>query len=387
MAEELSVTGLPMGERTSEDLASGLVAAGRERGYLTTEQIAASLEEVELTAEGVRELHAQLVEAGVDVVSEAETTDVSANGVAPVEGVAAASDEAGTTVASNGAAPIGRPDLTVEPGVDSLRLYLHAIGRVELLTADQEVVLAQRIERGDVDAKRQMVEANLRLVVSIAKGYVGRGLSFLDLIQEGSLGLIRAVEKFDHRRGFKFSTYATWWIRQAVTRAIADKSRTIRIPVHVNEKLTRVRAVERSLVQDLGREPEPAEVAAELGLDLAEVRELMGLGSAPVSLEAPIGDDGSGRVADIVPDESTEGPFERATDVLQREGLDRALRLLTERERTVIELRYGLTGKEPLTLEQIGQAFGITRERVRQIESNSLRKLKRLPQAQSLREG
>ena len=296
-------------------------------------------------------------------------------------------DGGGTNGGAAPAAPIGPPDLTVEPGVDSLRLYLHAIGRVELLTAEQEVVLAQRIERGDMRAKQQMVEANLRLVVSIAKGYVGRGLSFLDLIQEGSLGLIRAVEKFDHRRGFKFSTYATWWIRQAVTRAIADKSRTIRIPVHVNEKLTRVRAVERSLVQDLGREPEPHEVADELGLDVAEVRELMGLGAAPVSLEAPIGDDGNGRVADIVPDDSTEGPFERATDVLQREGLDRALRLLTDRERTVIELRYGLTGREPLTLEQIGRDFGITRERVRQIESNSLRKLKRLPQAQSLREG
>ena len=394
MAEELQVSELPQGEQEGERLRSSLVAIGRERGYITTEQVATALEEVELTAEGVRELHAQLVEAGIDVIGE---------GAAPLAGAdAPAADEiaggiSGPTpldvAAANGstnglAAPgsVTAPDLGVEPGVDSLRLYLHAIGRVELLTAQGEVELAKRIERGDMNAKRQMVEANLRLVVSIAKGYVGRGLSFLDLIQEGSLGLIRAVEKFDHRRGYKFSTYATWWIRQAVTRAIADKSRTIRIPVHVNEKLSRVRSVERSLVQDLGREPEPGEVARELGMKVSEVRELMGLGNAPISLEAPLGDDGSGQLADLVPDDSTESPFERATDSLQREGLDRALRLLTDRERSVIELRYGLTGKDPLTLEQIGTDMGITRERVRQIESNSLRKLKRLPQAQVLRE-
>ena len=363
--EELQVTEAPAGDRPSEDLGSALVAVGRERGYVTAEQVAEALEEVDLSAEAVRELHAHLLDAGVEVLAEAPGT----NGDGPT-------DDASAAV----------PDLAVEPGVDSLRLYLHAIGRVELLTAGMEVALAKRIERGDVHAKQQMVEANLRLVVSIAKGYAGRGLSLLDLIQEGSLGLIRAVEKFDYRRGYKFSTYATWWIRQAVTRAIADKSRTIRIPVHVNEKLARVRSVERSLVQDLGREPEPAEVAAELGLGLAEVRELMGFGNAPVSLEAPLGEDGSGRVADLVPDGATDGPFESATDALQREGLKRALSLLTDRERTVIELRYGLTGREPLTLEQIGRDFGITRERVRQIESNSLRKLKRLPQAQSLRE-
>ncbi len=378
MEEELQADGLSSGEQPSEELGATLVALGRERGYLTSEQLASALEEAELTAEGVNELRAHLVGAGIEVVAE----DAVVAAGAGMNGGGRATNGGG----ADGAGTVGAPDLTVEPGIDSLRQYLHSIGRVQLLTAEQEVGLAQRIERGDMDAKRQMVEANLRLVVSIAKGYVGRGLSFLDLIQEGSLGLIRAVEKFDHRRGFKFSTYATWWIRQAVTRAIADKSRTIRIPVHVNEKLSRVRSAERSLVQDLGREPEPAEVAAEIGLELAEVRELMGLATAPVSLEAPLGDDGSGRVADLVPDNSSEGPFERATDSLQREGLDRALRLLTERERTVIELRYGLTGQEPLTLEQIGRDFGITRERVRQIESNSLRKLKRLPQAQSLRE-
>jgi RNA polymerase primary sigma factor len=365
MAEELQQTVEVNGDRPSDDLAGLLIAAGRERGYVTVEQVTAALEEVELGEDGIGDLPSHLADAGVEVLGDAAAGE---NGSADAPPVASA------------------PELTVDPGVDSLRLYLHAIGQVSLLTADGEVALAKRIERGDMIAKRQMVEANLRLVVSIAKGYVGRGLSFLDLIQEGSLGLIRAVEKFDYRRGYKFSTYATWWIRQAVTRAIADKSRTIRIPVHVNEKLARVRSVERGLVQDLGREPEPHEVAAEVGLELAEVRELMGIGSAPVSLEAPIGDDGNGSVADLVPDESTESPFERATDSMQREGLDRALGLLTDRERKVIELRYGLTGAEPLTLEQIGRDFGITRERVRQIESNSLRKLKRLPQAQVLRE-
>ncbi len=378
MAEELQVDGLPSGELRSEALGSALIALGRERGFLTAGQIAGALEEVELSAEGVSELHERIAAEGVDVVDDDAPADGGSERPAPRgDGVAAG---------AIGTGAVGAPDLTVEPGLDSLRQYLNSIGRVQLLTAEQEVELARRIERGDIDAKRRMVEANLRLVVSIAKGYVGRGLSFLDLIQEGSLGLIRAVEKFDHRRGFKFSTYATWWIRQAVTRAIADKSRTIRIPVHVNEKLLRVRGAERTLVQGLGREPEPAEVAAEVGLEVREVRELMGLASPMVSLEAPLGDDGSGRVADLVPDDTTEGPFERATDSLQREGLDRALRLLSERERTVIELRYGLTGNDPLTLEQIGRDFGITRERVRQIESNSLRKLKRLPQAQVLRE-
>jgi RNA polymerase primary sigma factor len=394
MAEEIGATELPQAEQEGDRLSASLIDAGRERGYLTVEQVASALEEVELTADGVRELHATLVEAGVELIAESaaplDSRDSAQEDPAALLGSAPRSLDVahanGTTPGLEPPGSVAAPDLTVEPGVDSLRLYLHAIGRVALLTADREVDLAKRIERGDMDAKRQMVEANLRLVVSIAKGYVGRGLSFLDLIQEGSLGLIRAVEKFDYRRGYKFSTYATWWIRQAVTRAIADKSRTIRIPVHVNEKLSRVRSVERSLVQDLGREPEPAEIAAQLGMGVAEVRELMGFANAPVSLEAPIGADGDGQVADLVPDDTADGPFERATDSLQREGLRRALRLLTDRERDVIEMRYGLTGRDPLTLEQIGADMGITRERVRQIETNSLRKLKRLPQTQVLRE-
>ena len=228
----------------------GLIALGRERGYLTFEQIAATLEEVEVTKEQVSGLHAHLVEHGVEVIAE--------------DGVSAYKEQRAEETNGAGQAKAAELDLTVEPSLDSLRLYLRSIGQVDLLTAAQEVELAKRIERGDMLAKRQMVEANLRLVVSIAKGYLGRGLSFLDLIQEGSLGLIRAVEKFDYRRGYKFSTYATWWIRQAVTRAIADKARTIRIPVHMVEKLNRVAHVERQLVQRLGREPEPAEIAAEL---------------------------------------------------------------------------------------------------------------------------
>jgi RNA polymerase primary sigma factor len=353
----------------SEELRA-LVAQGRERGYLTFEEISATLEEVEVTKEQVQGLHGHLIEHGVDVIAE--------------DGVSAYKESKGES--QPGQSKKAELDLTVEPSLDSLRLYLRSIGRVELLTADQEIELAKRIERGDMSAKRHMVEANLRLVVSIAKGYLGRGLSFLDLIQEGSLGLIRAVEKFDYRRGYKFSTYATWWIRQAVTRAIADKARTIRIPVHMVEKLNRVAHVERQLVQRLGREPEPAEIAAELKITVREVRDILRVAQMPVSLEKPIGDEEESELGDFVADDQTEEPFEAATENLQREDIQRALNALPERERQVIELRYGLRGHEPLTLEEVGRAFGVTRERVRQIENNTLKKLKQLPEAQPLRE-
>ena len=350
----------------------GLIALGRERGYLTFEQIANTLEEVEVTKEQITALHAHLMEQGVEVLAE--------------QGVDAYKEARAEE--SNGAAAKKGPDLdlTVEPSLDSLRLYLRSIGRVDLLTAAQEVQLAKRIERGDMIAKRQMVEANLRLVVSIAKGYLGRGLSFLDLIQEGSLGLIRAVEKFDYRRGYKFSTYATWWIRQAVTRAIADKARTIRIPVHMVEKLNRVTHVERQLVQSLGREPEPFEIAAELRWPLEEVRDILRVSQLPVSLEKPVGDEDESELGDFVADEEVAQPFEEASEHLQREGVRRALDVLPERERQVIELRYGLSGLEPLTLEEVGRTFGVTRERIRQIETNTLKKLRALPEAQMLRE-
>jgi RNA polymerase primary sigma factor len=347
-----------------------LIALGRERGYLTFEEIATTLEEVDVTKEQVGGLHAHLIEHGVEVIAE--------------DGVSAYKEQ--RAEASNGGPKKPELDLTVEPSLDSLRLYLRSIGKVDLLTAEQEVSLAKRIERGDMSAKRQMVEANLRLVVSIAKGYLGRGLSFLDLIQEGSLGLIRAVEKFDYRRGYKFSTYATWWIRQAVTRAIADKARTIRIPVHMVEKLNRVANVERQLVQRLGREPEPAEIAAELRWPLAEVREILRVAQLPVSLEKPVGDEDESELGDFVADDAVAEPFEEASEHLQREGVRRALDALPERERQVIQLRYGLSGMEPLTLEEVGETFGVTRERIRQIENNTLKKLQRLPEAQMLRE-
>jgi RNA polymerase primary sigma factor len=280
---------------------------------------------------------------------------------------------------------VPRLDLSVELSLDSLRLYLRAIGRVPLLTAEQEVLLAKRVERGDVAAKSQMIEANLRLVVSIAKPHLGRGLSFLDLIQEGSLGLIRAVEKFDYRRGFKFSTYATWWIRQAVTRAIADKARTIRMPVHMVERLNRVVLVERRLVQQLAREPRAEEIAAELELTTAEVREIRRMAQLPVSLEKPIGEQEDAKLADFVEDELAESPFEEAAVSLLCMEVEQALSALPERERQLIELRFGLHGGQPQTLEEVGRAFGVTRERARQIENKTLKTLASLPEAQGLK--
>ena len=356
-----------------------LIAEGQERGLLTFEQIATALEEVEVSKEQVTELHAYLEGEGIDVVGADGKLATSEGGRFEP---AAGRQETKTPDAPR------KPeiDLTVEPSLDSLRLYLRSIGRVQLLTADREVALAQRIERGDLLAKQEMVEANLRLVVSIAKGYLGRGLSFLDLIQEGSLGLIRAVEKFDYRRGYKFSTYATWWIRQAVTRAIADKGRTIRIPVHMVEKLNKVVHVERQLVQELGREPTPEEIAKQLECTSREVREILRMAQQPVSLEKPIGEEEESELGDFVEDESAESPFETASTNLRKENVRRALDALPQREREVIEMRFGLTGARPYTLEEVGRAFNVTRERIRQIENHTLKKLESLPEAQRLRD-
>jgi RNA polymerase primary sigma factor len=364
---------------TESDELRPLIAEGQERGFLTFAQIESCLEEVEVTKEQMQELHTYLDDQGIDVVGSDGRLAKSEGG--SVEATAAAAAEP---------APEQRKkveiDLTVEPSLDSLRLYLRSIGKVSLLTAEQEVQLARRIERGDMSAKQQMIEANLRLVVSIAKSYLGRGLTFLDLIQEGSMGLIRAVEKFDYRRGYKFSTYATWWIRQAVTRAIADKGRTIRIPVHMVEKLNKVVHVERQLVQQLGREPTPDEIALELETTVREVRDVMRMAQQPISLEKPIGEEEESELGDFVEDHTAESPFEQAAEHLRRENLRRALAALPEREREVIEMRFGLSGERPYTLEEVGRAFNVTRERIRQIENHTLKKLEALPEAQRLRD-
>ncbi len=348
-----------------------LVEQGQEKGFLTYDEIVPALEDVELTKEQIEDFFAYLVDHSIELVEGEQHKSLPHEQPPP-----APEDEK--------APP--KLDLTVEPSLDSLRLYLREIGKVPLLTADQEVALAKRIERGDMAAKKHMIEANLRLVVSIAKGYLGRGLSFLDLIQEGSLGLIRAVEKFDYRKGYKFSTYATWWIRQAVTRAIADKARTIRIPVHMVEKLNKVVHIERQLVQRLGREPRPEEIADELEMSCEEVREILRMAQLPVSLEKPIGEEEESALGDFVPDEMAESPFDTASTSLRREDIELALSSLPERERKVIELRFGLSGEQPATLEEVGRAFGVTRERIRQIENNTLKKLESLPEAQALRD-
>ncbi|MBA3366276.1 MAG: sigma-70 family RNA polymerase sigma factor [Actinobacteria bacterium] len=346
-----------------------LVQDGQEKGLLTYDEIASGLEDVDLTKEQIEDFYTYLIDHSIELVEGEQHKHL------PHEQPALAEEEKGPKL-----------DLTVEPSLDSLRLYLREIGKVALLTADQEVYLAKRIERGDMAAKTQMIEANLRLVVSIAKSYLGRGLSFLDLIQEGSLGLIRAVEKFDYRKGYKFSTYATWWIRQAVTRAIADKARTIRIPVHMVEKLNKVVHIERHLVQRLGREPQPEEIAAELEITTEEVREILRMSQLPVSLEKPIGEEEESELGDFVQDDQAESPFDTASLSLRREDIDRALDSLPERDRKVIELRYGLRGEPASTLEEVGRAFGVTRERIRQIENNTLKRLESLPEAQGLKD-
>jgi len=377
------------------DELKALAASGRERGYLTFDAVAEAVSELDVNQGQVEELNSWLTEQGIELISQEESelrggdedgTSANLNGGGEIEDPDAIEPDPIPAAANPASATVAAGEAGSDANLDSLPLYLRSIGQVELLTAQQEVELAKRIERGDMEAKRQMVEANLRLVVSIAKGYLGRGLSFLDLIQEGSLGLIRAVEKFDYRRGYKFSTYATWWIRQAVTRAVADKSRSIRIPVHMVEKLNRVHFVERQLVQDLGREPEAQEIAAELDWSVQEVRDVWRVSQTPVSLEKPVGEGEETELVDLVRDENQMEPFDEASLNLRSEGVRRVLNSLPEREREVLIMRYGLGGMNPRTLEECGEAFGVTRERVRQIETSTLRKIKSLPEAQGLRE-
>jgi len=390
----------------------GVIAEGQDKGFLAAETLVTALEEAELSPQQTQDLFSYLEEHGIDVIGSGDAAtelhpQLTAIGVGVGEVVKdplseAASDSSMEDSEENEEEErdeqiqglharleeLKRPevDLTVEPSLDSLRLYLRSIGRVPLLSAEEEVSLAKRIERGDVAAKQHMVEANLRLVVLIAKGYVGRGLTLLDLIQEGSLGLIRAVEKFDYRRGYKFSTYATWWIRQAVTRSLADKGRTIRIPVHMVERLNKLIHAERRLIQQLGREPSPAELADELEVTVREVRDIMRITQQPISLEKPVGEEDDSALADFVEDVSAESPFEIASEALRRENVMRVLACLPRREREVIEMRYGIVGGRSRTLEEVGRAFNITRERVRQIENRTLKKLQTLPEAQQLRE-
>ena len=280
-------------------------------------------------------------------------------------------------------------DLSVPEGVsieDPVRMYLKEIGKVSLLTADEEIELAKRMEQGDEDAKKRLAEANLRLVVSIAKRYVGRGMLFLDLIQEGNLGLIKAVEKFDYRKGYKFSTYATWWIRQAITRAIADQARTIRIPVHMVETINKLIRVSRQLLQELGREPTPEEIAEELDMNVDRVREILKISQEPVSLETPIGEEEDSHLGDFIQDDNVPVPADAAAFTLLKEQLIEVLGTLTEREQKVLRLRFGLDDGRARTLEEVGKEFNVTRERIRQIEAKALRKLRHPSRSRKLKD-
>jgi RNA polymerase primary sigma factor len=347
-----------IGEVLETDEAKALLETGREAGSLTTEEIARALAELELDAAQIDEFYGALEELQIEVV------DSNAEEVEREEPAAEAR----------------------EVSTDSLQLFLKDIGKVDLLTAAQEVELAKRIERGEHRAKQEMVEANLRLVVSIAKRYRNQGLPFLDLIQEGTIGLVRAAEKFDHRKGFKFSTYATWWIRQAVARALADKARTIRMPVHVVEKLNKIVRSERKLRAELGREPTSFEIGIDVELTADEVEQIRRSSQAPVSLEKPVGDEEESEFGHFLTDESEPLPEEVAEVELRKATLGRILRTLPSRQRQVLELRFGLHGKNPCTLDEVGRTLNVTRERIRQIEKQGLSKLSRLADAAALRD-
>jgi RNA polymerase primary sigma factor len=353
----------------------GLINRGQQIGVLTYAEIATATGELGLDETDIEELHGFLERADIELVEE-------------IDPAAAASLSIERAPEKRGRRkPKTALDLKPDMTTDSLQLFLKDIGKVRLLTAAEEVDLAKRIGRGDLDAKQKMVESNLRLVVSIAKNYRNQGLPFLDLIQEGTIGLVRAAEKFDYRKGFKFSTYATWWIRQAIARSLADKARTIRIPVHVVEKLNKIGRAERGLVTTLGREPTAEEIADLVaGIDPEEVEAIKRSAQAPISLDKPVGDEQESEFGQFIADEQAESPYERAVEILTKQALRDALENLSYRERRVLELRYGLGGEHPRTLDEVGRTFNVTRERIRQIENQSLKKLQTLPEAQQLRD-
>jgi RNA polymerase primary sigma factor len=352
-----------------------LITKGQQFGALTFGDVAAAVSQVDLDESDVEDLYGHLEKSGIELVEDVDPAPKPAEGEPePAKGRGRRRQKAALDL---------KPDMTT----DSLQLFLKDVGKVPLLTAAEELELAKRIGRGDLDAKQKMVESNLRLVVSIAKNHRYQGLPFLDLIQEGTLGLVRAAEKFDYRKGFKFSTYATWWIRQAVARGLADKARTIRIPAHVVEKLNRIGRAERSLVTELGREPTPEEIAELAGIEPDEVDSIKRSAQAPVSLEKPVGDEEESEFGQFIADEKAESPYERAADILTKEALREALEEnLSFRERRVLELRYGLGGEHPRSLDEVGRTFNVTRERIRRIEDQSLKKLQSLAAAQKLRE-
>jgi RNA polymerase primary sigma factor len=339
-----------------------LIEKGKSKGVLTYKEIMDMLEEIDLQPEQIEKVYETLESLGIDVMDE---------------------------VAEEEASPEEDLSLSIPEGVsidDPVRMYLKEIGKVPLLSAEEEVELAQRMIEGDELAKRKLVEANLRLVVSIAKRYVGRGMLFLDLIQEGNLGLIKAVEKFDYQKGFKFSTYATWWIRQAITRAIADQARTIRIPVHMVETINKLIRVSRQLLQEFGREPSPEEIAKEMGIPEDKVREIMKIAQEPVSLETPIGEEEDSHLGDFIPDDDAPIPAEAAAFTLLKEQLMGVLDTLTDREKKVLRLRFGLDDGRARTLEEVGKEFNVTRERIRQIEAKALRKLRHPSRSKKLKD-
>ena len=383
--------------KSEKEKVKQLLAKGKEKGTLSYEEIMDSLSSTELSPEQINDVYEQINAMGIKLVHSEDDGDKSDLDDDDLDIALLETEDGDVSLSVLGEVlppddledEVIDLDLSVPEGVgidDPVRMYLKEIGRVPLLSAEEEVRLAKRMEQGDEEAKKQLAEANLRLVVSIAKRYVGRGMLFLDLIQEGNLGLIKAVEKFDYGKGFKFSTYATWWIRQAITRAIADQARTIRIPVHMVETINKLIRVSRQLLQELGRDPTPEEIAAAMEIPVERVREIQKVAQEPVSLETPIGEEEDSHLGDFIEDEDAPAPAEAASYILLKEQLESVLDTLTAREEKVLRLRFGLDDGRSRTLEEVGQEFGVTRERIRQIEAKALRKLRHPSRSRKLKD-